>query len=327
MGIKSTIWNLKEVIHDLITTHSTIEEIYLFGSRAHKTNSRRSDIDLLIYTNTPIASRDITDWLHSKYPPVDVFITTDKTTATSIINGSVIYSDKSQLSEKLSATFLWDTVNTYHQHEQAIWEQLIDDEIDFKMSNTGVYLEKSPEDIINQYHEILLQRGMPYYNLGNQWRHIGDSISRMIELNMRKTDTPLNKKAKNFNVDCIKLKDEYDFQHLIYFTLKPVFPTIEAENQVIRIDGNKKNADFGILDNRIIIEAKHIKDTSSKNIVVKTLEGLKSFYTNNPNVKLLLFFVLYEGTVKLDERRNEALYSSEMGDVCVIVKFIKNPYT
>ena len=50
-------WNLKEVVKYLIQRFPSILEIYLFGSRAYKTGSLRSDIDLLVYSADPLELR------------------------------------------------------------------------------------------------------------------------------------------------------------------------------------------------------------------------------------------------------------------------------
>ena len=134
------------------------------------------------------------------------------------------------------------------------------------------------------------------------------------------------KKAKNFSIGSIKLKNEYDFQNLIHLLIRPILPSLESENTIIKLDGNTKNADFGVLRNSIIIEAKHICDSSTKNTVLKTIEGLSSFYSDNPNVKLLLFWVLYEKSVKLDCYLLEHRFSSPNNEVPILVKFYRNEF-
>jgi len=43
-------WDLKEIIAAITSRFNNILKIYLLGSRAYKTNSLRSDIDLLVYS-------------------------------------------------------------------------------------------------------------------------------------------------------------------------------------------------------------------------------------------------------------------------------------
>lgn len=135
------------------------------------------------------------------------------------------------------------------------------------------------------------------------------------------------KNAKSFSFDTIHLRQEYDFQNLIHLLPRPVFSDIESENVAIQIDGNKKIADFGLAANKLIIEAKHIDTTSKKVEVIKTLDGLKSFYSENPNVKCLVFLVLYEKTVDLDPVALQARFSKEYSSPLICVEFLENPYS
>lgn len=58
---------LIKIIDDLIVHHPKIQSIYLFGSRAYRTNSMRSDIDILVITEGILAMSDVNSWLHDKY--------------------------------------------------------------------------------------------------------------------------------------------------------------------------------------------------------------------------------------------------------------------
>ena len=53
------VWDLKEIINALIKKAESIEEVYIFGSRSRKTNSYRSDIDLLVYTPHALVHRGV----------------------------------------------------------------------------------------------------------------------------------------------------------------------------------------------------------------------------------------------------------------------------
>lgn len=101
-------WDLKKIIEAINLRFKDINKIYLFGSRAYKTNSPRSDIDLLVYSNKPIPNSEITEWLNAAFPPVDFFKTTDLRVAESAINGSAVSSQSESLEKKLDAIELWD---------------------------------------------------------------------------------------------------------------------------------------------------------------------------------------------------------------------------
>lgn len=316
-------WDLRKICEKLTENHSEIEEIYLFGSRAYKTGSLRSDIDLLAMCSRNIPITSITGWLAEMFPPVDLFLSSDGKNAFSVINGSCLEKrGEESLVEQIDAIKLWkkgegidDTFND--------WVQETDRKTDFQMSIIPGPLVEDLDRSINKVMAELESKNIKTYFAGKNWDEISESIIGIIEKAFIKP-SKYSKRAQNFSYDTIKLKDEYDFQNLIHLLLRPIFPSIEPENLVITIDGSKKNADFGILDNGVIIEAKFIKDTSSKSAIIKTLRGLADFYKYNPNVKSLIFFVLYNPDVVLDEVNLNDRFSRAYDPVPIHVRFIKN---
>jgi hypothetical protein len=131
-------------------------------------------------------------------------------------------------------------------------------------------------------------------------------------------------KAKNINNTIIKISSEYDFQNLIHIVLRPWLPSIESENIAIVYDGNTKNADFSLKGNSLIIEAKYIDSTGKKNDTLKTLEGLKLFYSMNANVKALLFLILVDKSVEIDKHKIESDFSQVMSEPTITVKVLNN---
>ena len=111
---------------------------------------------------------------------------------------------------------------------------------------------------------------------------------------------------------------------LVHLVLRPWIPSVEAENIAVVFDGNTKNADFSIKGNSIIVEAKYIDSTGKKNDTLKTLEGLKNFYSMNANVKLLMFIILIEETVDIDVHKVESEFSQVNNDPMINVKIFKN---
>lgn len=320
----TVIWNLKEIIDRIISHHIEVQEIYLFGSRAYNTGSLRSDIDLLVIANAQIPLPSINEWLHDEFPPVDLFFMCNgQKAAVSVINGSWLQQrTEVSLVEQLDAIELWSRDNGFsNQFEN--WDQKTLVSIDFKMSIIpGPQIENEGVRINEALREIR-KKGIDTYFAGCSLREISKSIIKIIETGLTKPGKHA-KRAKKFNFDTIKLDSEYDFQNFIHLLLRPLFPSIEPENVTITIDGNDKVADFGIQNNKIILEAKHINETSKKSTVIKTIEGLSSFYTCNPNVSSLIFLVLYEPDVDLDESRLNAQFDKEYMDIPIFVRFIKN---
>lgn len=173
--------------------------------------------------------------------------------------------------------------------------------------------------------DYLNNNSLPNTLIGFNWKEIANNLATIVEKSL---DVP-NKfsngtKAKNINVNSIKISSEYDFQNLIHLVLRPWLPSVEAENIAVIFDGNTKNADFSIKGNSLIVEAKYIDTNGKKNDTLKTLEGLKSFYSNNANVKALLFLILVEDVVDMDKHKIEEEFSLQRKEPSVCVKVIFN---
>ena len=325
---KFITWNLQDIINELVLHHPEIIRVYLFGSRAYKTGSFRSDIDILAVTEEPIAVAAVNSWLHEQYPPVDLFTTYDEKNASSVINGSVIKFNKNgkhnDLFEQLDAILLWEKSKGFSV-SFSDWNIQTLNNITFQMSIIPSYPMANFDETLKNAMANLEASGIKTFFAGSSWQEIAQSITKMIEISMKKPSN-YSKKAKSYSFDILKIKNEYDFQNMIHTILRPVFTDIYPENCVITIDGNKKNADFGIADNKIIIEAKWINDTNKKNEVLKTLAGLSEFYSENSNVKCLIFLILYGSNVELDEVMLNYKFSYEKSTPQIIVRFIKNEF-
>lgn len=318
--------DLHEIIHFLISNCPQIKEIYLFGSRAYRTGSFRSDIDLIACLSEGIPDRPLRDDLHQEFPSVDLFLSTSDQCARSITNGSVINkrSNYDTVFEQVDAIRLWDNKNGFNE-DFKYWSQTIAKGINFCMSVIPSYPMESPEETVEKLLANLSAAKIHTYFAGTNIPQIANSIVSLITTAFMKP-SKFSEKAKSFSFDTITLKNEYDFQNLIHFVLRPIFQTIEPEPFEIVIDGNKKFADFAILDNQIVIEAKYIDSTSKKAEVCKTLDGLASFYSMNPNIRYLIFLILYEDKVDIDGVKLEQLYSNQYKPVSIITKFIANTY-
>ena len=325
---KYLIWDLKEIIDDLIVHHPKIQSIYLFGSRAYRTNSMRSDIDILAITEGILAISDVNSWLHDKYPPVDLFLSYDEKNATSAVNGSVVFfrnnGKHNSLIEQLNAIKLWDIENGLSK-EYTEWNLQTANNITFQMSIIPSYPMVNFNETLNAAMANLEASGIKSFFAGSTWQDIAYSITNIIETAMIKP-TNYQRKACAYSFDLIKIQNEYDFQNLIHQVLRPIFKDISPENVMIRIDGSDKKADFGIGNNKIVIEVKWIDSTSKKAEVIKTLEGLKNFYSENANVRCLIFLILYKKTVDIDKTLLNYKFSYEKSIPQIIVRFIENVY-
>lgn len=107
------VFDIKNSIDYLLKKCTHIEEIYLFGSRAYKTGSLRSDIDILVYAPKGLGESEIPTKFIESYNPIDLFLTTNKMSASSITNGSNISSAKKDIHKKLDAIKLWSSASGF----------------------------------------------------------------------------------------------------------------------------------------------------------------------------------------------------------------------
>lgn len=152
------IIDLKELIRPL-TEIEKVEEIYIFGSRAHKTGSLRSDIDILVYAPEGVTQYEISKIIE-KENALDIFETTNKTEARSFANDSRLRRDN--LIKTLDAILLWDRKNGFNKdvlrHFQAM--RVLRD-YDFKMSCMPSYSE-SEEKFYKEYGHFSVFVIMPF---------------------------------------------------------------------------------------------------------------------------------------------------------------------
>lgn len=105
--------DLKDIIDELIKKFDQITEVFLFGSRAYRTNSTRSDIDLIIRSKELIAPEDLRS-VYDKYEFCDLFYGSEDS-INSVVNGSSI--SRKKLIKTLDAIKLWDCKNKYQNKE------------------------------------------------------------------------------------------------------------------------------------------------------------------------------------------------------------------
>ena len=328
---KFLAWDLQEIVSSIVGHHPDISKVYLFGSRSYKTHSYRSDIDILVITdNIPIPDVEVNSWLHEEYPPVDLFCSYDSQVAKSVINGSLIqYIPENKwgynnLAEQLDAKLLWERQKGFAT-DFSDWIQQTLNGINYQMSVIPSYPIPDFVETVNAALQSLEASGIKTYYAGSTWIEISNEIIKLIKRGIRKP-IKYQKRARCFSYDNIKIQNEYDFQNMIQFILRPIFPDIESEPFIIKIDGNEKKADFAINGNKIVIEAKWVDDTNKKDSVLKTISGLSDFYTQNPNICSLIFLVLYKKDVSLDKDALEKVFSYEKSTPPIFVRFIESDY-
>lgn len=203
---------------------------------------------------------------------------------------------------------LWNLID--YEEDSSIWEEQLQSIIFHLVKIRQQFISASFSNQSEVIIDYLENNSLPNTLIGFSWKDISCNIATIVEKSL---DVPSKfsngSKAKNINNTTIKISSEYDFQNLIHLVLRPWIPSIESENIAVIFDGNTKNADFSIKANSLIVEAKYIDSTGKKNDTLKTLEGLKSFYRSNANVRALLFLILVEADVEIDKHKIEEEFS------------------
>lgn len=134
------IWHLDKILEHVVSRLHGVEAIYLFGSRAHRSGSLRSDIDLLVYSKEQLDLATALT-LQDDIPPLDIFRSRDMRFAESVVNGSTIRARfPMSLKTTLSAILLWDRRDGLSKAFQ-YWDQ--ETRIDIKFVKTVAYLPRS----------------------------------------------------------------------------------------------------------------------------------------------------------------------------------------
>lgn len=218
---------------------------------------------------------------------------------------------------------LWNLID--YEENSSNWEDQLKSIIFHLVKIRQQFISASFANQSEVIIDYLENNSLPNTLIGFSWKEITNNIATIVEKSL---DVPCRfsngSKARNINISSIKISSEYDFQNLIHLVLRPWLPSVEAENIAVVFDGNTKNADFSIKGNSLIIEAKYIDSTGKKNDTLKTLEGLKLFYSKNANVKALLFLILVEESVIIDKHKIESEFSQQSKEPNIFIKVIYN---
>ncbi|TNI13816.1 nucleotidyltransferase domain-containing protein [Aeromonas veronii] len=309
-------------LESLTDSFSTIEQIYLFGSRRYPYQSLRSDIDLLLITSDYIRPADLRTAIESE-PILDLF-TVSGGTATSCANESYIsYSTQQELIERLDATLIWDKKTGFIEPANIKPFFVFRSDIGFKMSclPSSFYKASSYEDKLKEIERI----GLPTLPIiGEDLRTAAHFLLNVAERMVFEKNKFSSSRGQAKNSWITSLKTEYDFQDLFEIVCRPFIPNMAREEVTIIYDGSKKLSDFSFFHSQIIIEMKHIRTTSEVASTLKTLSGLSDFYKQNGNIKVLIFLIYINDGLNIDIARWEQDYSYNAQAPLIITKLIKN---
>lgn len=301
---------------------TSIEKIFLFGSRRYPHQSLRSDLDLLLITSDYVRPADLRRQIENT-PILDLF-TVSGGTATSCANESYIaYESEQKLLERLDAALIWERQSGFIEHGEIKPFFKFRGDVEFKMTTMPSSFYKA--DSYDKKLKKIESSGLPINPLigedVNSAAKFLISIAERMIFDKKKFSTSRGQ-AKGSWIN--NLKSEYDFQDLFEIICKPFIPNIAREEVSIIYDGSKKLSDFSFFDSQIIIEMKYIKSQGEASNTVKTLSGLKDFYKQNGNIRVLIFLIFIEKDISIDTDRWGQDYSYLSSTPQIITKVLKN---
>ena len=308
--IEEDIFDLEAIVKILAGKFPEIEDIYLFGSRRFDTGSSRSDIDILLTLNDRIKPSKLRDFTIQHSTALDLFVL-ENGRATSVANESFIKAaNNEELIKSVNAILLYDNASGVSLELEKRKEVEVDKRINHKLTSlpngTAEYYEISA---LKKYFKRAQENGLtakPY--LGSSTEEASEFIIEILRSLIPTAHSVSNSGQANSGWTK-KINDEYDFQNLFWLVVKPWLPNLSREDVELKYDDQEKRSDFNLFNNQLVIELKHIKDKNDKRAIVKTLKGLEDFYVQHPNIRVLLFGILVDEKVKLDDKKWESDFS------------------
>lgn len=321
-------YNLKELLAKVVGGQPGIEEIYLFGSRAYSTGSLRSDCDLLVRINPAQNTKasEMREFSMMKCPALDFFLC-DAGRAVSCSNDSFVRAvDFVELAGKLDAVLLWTRGTGFTDFafpDTGTWVFEVGLNVDFVMT-------VMPNAYIGD--EVWAAKIKTVETMGLPVRpYIGDTLQKTVaqisDVARKMIFAPdnLGQKGAAKSGWTVNLASEYDCQNLFFTVIKPWLPELGREEVAIIFDGQKKISDFSLFQGQLIIEMKFVDSAGKKAEVIKTLAGLKGFYSRNANVGCLLMIVYVKAGVAVDGPKWEGEFTFMTTKPSVITMVVPVP--
>ncbi len=323
--IEEDIFDLEAIVKILAGKFPDIESVYLFGSRRFDTGSSRSDIDILISTTNRIKPSLLRDFTIEHSTALDLFIL-ENGRAISVANESFIEAENNEeLIKSVNAILLYDRATGTSAELKKRKQVEVDKRINHKLTSlpngTAEYFEISA---LKKYFKRANENGLtakPY--IGSSTEEASEFIIEILKSLIPSAHSVTNHgQAKTGWTK--NIKDEYDFQNLFWIVVKPWLPNLSREDVELKYDGQEKRSDFNLFNNQLVIELKHIKNDGDKRAIIKTLAGLKDFYVQHPNIRTLIFGILVEESVDLDDRKWETDFTYSLNQPIVKTVVIRN---
>ncbi len=315
-------FSLQEITKLLAQKFPSITDLYIFGSRAYKTKSLRSDLDLLVLTDDHIRPNDLRLFSHTTCPALDLFLVEGGKATSSMNESFVVAASTDELVKKLDAIHFWSRKSGFTAAD-IDWEFEIPMNVGYEYTAlTSVEPFSSTwSTSVQKFFSILEAEHIPVLPfIGENPDQVAEFIEAIIK-RMVEYKNQLNTRGSGTQ---IALNNEYDFQNLFFLVCKPWLPDLGREEVAVKFDAQNKICDFGLLHNRILIEMKHIKDKGTQADVTKQIEGLKDIYSRSIHVECILIPILVEADFYLDDSKYEANFSGMYGKTKVRVFIVRN---
>lgn len=141
--------------------------IYLFGSRAYQTNSTRSDIDLIIFSEKPLNENKLKIFMNShKY--LDFFVGNEEYIHSLVNDSSIsLRGGFNSLIQQLDAVLLWDSVNGFCENNFSFLFQTIKGNVKWHPSSfSGIDPIISIKKFVKNYFSQINDRQLAFLNEG-----------------------------------------------------------------------------------------------------------------------------------------------------------------
>jgi predicted nucleotidyltransferase len=309
---KTKKYNLKQLLAAVVDGQPGVDEVYLFGSRAYNTGSHRSDCDLLVRIDPAKSTKmsSLREFSMMNCPALDFFVC-GSSRAVSCSNDSFVYAATFEaLVSKLDAVLLWTRklgFTDFLFSDTGSWVFETGLHVDFRMTVL-------PSGYLGD--EVWTNKVKSVETLGLPVRpYIGDTLQKAVaqisdvSRKMVFLAKDLCQRGSAKSGWTVNLESEYDCQNLFFTVIKPWLPELSREEVAIVFDEQKKISDFSLFQGQLIIEMKFVDSQGKKAEVVKTLEGLQSFYKRNANVRCLLMIIFVKVGVDVDGPKWEAEFS------------------
>ena len=318
-------YDLRELADRLTKVFPQIQALYLFGSRRYRTGSARSDVDILVELadRTHVQPRELRAFSREYCPALDLFVA-EGGKAVSCENESCVRAESlAALVGRLEAVRFW-TREAGALDADINWEFRVPGDVEFiptAMITDQPIPGRWPRSF-RAFAKEVEAAGLPVQPyLGSLITDVAEFLVKVLR-NAVAESGKLSPRGKGWSV---RLETEYDFQNLFFLAVKPWLPGLGREELTIRYDGQGKTADFNVFASEILFEMKHIRDAGTMALVAKTLGGLRNFYERHANVRIVVFAVLVDKGVELDDAKWESDFSFTQREPQVWTRIFREP--